>query len=171
MRLVTAPWERPRWVPAVPAVGGLAGLLALGAGLAHDGMFARLGVHWFGTAPHAITPVHSLALLGDALGPLAAVSALVGLTLMVRGRLVHVAMTACVIGALLVDLRAGATGPMTLGLAALAAGLALARLAGMIRIPSGQAFAGATCSVLLVLPPMWSAIERDPRISIRQASR
>jgi len=170
-RLVTAPGERPRWVAAVPVVGGLVAVVAIVAGLAHGGAFARLGVHWFGTAPHEIPPVRSLALLGESLGPIAAIAALVGLTLVVRGRLESVAITACVVGAVLVDLRAGMTGPMTLGLAALGAGLATARLAGMIRIPSGQAFAGATCGLLLVLPPLWSAIERDPHVSIRQASR
>jgi hypothetical protein len=60
---------------------------------------------------------------------------------------------------MLVDLRAGAPGPATLGLAAALSGLAIARLARMIPIPSGQAIAGATIGALVVVPPAWTAVE------------
>jgi hypothetical protein len=74
-----------------------------------------------------------------------------------RGCAASLALAACAAGALLVDLRAGAIGPLTLGLAALAAGLGAARFAGQIRLPAGQALAGALVGLLLLLPPAWTA--------------
>jgi hypothetical protein len=165
-RLVTAPWQRPRWAIAVPIGGGLIVVLAIIAG-ATDGSLAAL---WY-RAPRHSAPGSALSLLGDALGPLVGVAALAGLALVARVRLANLAIGACVVGALLVDLRAGAPGPTTLGLAALCAGLAVGRLAGMIRIGSAQAIVGVTCGALLLLPPVWTAIERGQRVSIASASR
>lgn len=170
-RLVTAPWRRPRWAIAVPIAGGLAVLLAVIAGAADGGVLGSLGELWYGEPAHALAPAPSLGLLGEALGPLVAVAALAGLAMIVRVRLANLAIAACVLGALLVDLRAGAPGPLTLGLAALCSGLAVCRLAAMIRLPAGQAIAGITCGALLLLPPVWGALDRGPRSSAAHASR
>lgn len=163
-RLVTAPRASNHpaqpWVIAVPIAGGLVVVLAIVAGAAHGGALATLGARWYGTPVRSITAASSIELLGGALGPLAAVAALAGLVMLVRAQLANLAIGACVLGALLVDLRAGATGPTTLGLAGLCAGLAVGRLAGMIRIPSGQTLTAAACAVMLLLPPAWTAISR-----------
>jgi hypothetical protein len=87
------------------------------------------------------------------------VAALAGLAALLRARLAELAVAAAVAGALLVDVRAGAPGVATRGLAAALSGLAIARLARMIRIPSGQAIAGATIAALVIIPPAWTAAE------------
>lgn len=110
-------------------------------------------------------------LTGEVVGPLTAVAALGGLAVIVRRRHAELAIAACIVGAILVDLRAGSIGASTIALAALCAGLAVGRLAGLIRFPSGQAIVGAACGVLLVVPPAWTAIERSQRVAIEYASR
>ena len=98
-----------------------------------------------------------------ALGPLTAVAALAGLAGLVRARWAELAVAAAVAGAIGVDLRAAAVGPATLGLAALLAGLAIGRLAAMIRLASGQAITGATIGALALAPPAWTALaQRTP---------
>lgn len=169
-RLVTAPWQRPRWAIAVPIAGGVAVLLAVIAGAAQGGMFATLGAHWFGSTPAAAQASLPSA-LADALGPFTAVAALAGLGIIARVRLAELAVATCIVGALLVDVRAGAIGPSTLGLAALCAGLAIGRFAGLVHLSSGQAIAGATAGMLLLVPPAWSAIEHGPRVSVVAGSR
>jgi hypothetical protein len=149
----------PRWTILPVLAGVLAALLAILAGTAGEGVFAALGARWYGQPAAAIAPARSLALLGDALGPLVAVAALGGLALLVRAiGAASLAVLACVAGALLVDLRAGAPGPMTSGLAALCAGLAVGRFAGTIRIASGQAIVATTCAALLLAPAAWIAV-------------
>jgi len=152
-----------RWALAVPLAGALAVALAIGAGAAAH---SRLGELWYGAAARPISPLALIALAGGALGPLAALAALAGLAALVRprppvarGHLPELAVAACAAGALLADLRAGAIGPLTLGLGALAAGLGAARFAGQIRLPAGQALAGATLGLMLLLPPAWTAVE------------
>jgi hypothetical protein len=162
VRMVTAPWERPRWIVAVPIAGALVTVVAIAAGLARGGMFGALAVSWYGTPAHPISAA-ALAPAGViALGPLVAVAALAGLALVIRalhrGALSELAILACTFGALLADLRAGSVGPMSLGIASLAAGLAVARFAAMIRIPSGQAVVGATCGMLLLVAPAYTAL-------------
>jgi len=174
-RLVIAPWQRPRWVIAVPIAGGVGVLLAVLAGTAHDGTLATLGTHWFGGPPHAVTPAHLAARIGHALGPLAAVAAAVGLAAVARLRLAALAALGCAIGTLLVDLRAGGVGAFTLGLAALCAGLAIGRFAATIRMVQLQAIAGATAGALVLVPPAWIAIEarieQGPRVADAATSR
>ena len=162
IRMVRAPWQRPRWVVAVPIAGALVVLLALVSGLARGGALGSLATAWYGEPARAI-PLATLAHgLGESLGPLVAVTALAGLALVVRalhrGALAELAIVACTGAALLIDLRAGAVGPATLGLAALATGLAVARFAAMIRMPSGQAVLGATCGLLLLVAPAYTAL-------------
>jgi hypothetical protein len=170
-RHATAPWaprQRPRWALAVPVAGVLAIALAVLAGTA----WPALGARWFGDAANPVAPVVLAGLAGATLGPLTAVAALAGLASLARARHAELAVAAAVAGAALVDLRAGALGPASIGLAALLAGLAIGRLAAMIRIPSGQAIAGATIGVLVALPPAWSAFEhRSPGAHTGQASR
>jgi hypothetical protein len=170
-RLMTAPWQRPRWVVAVPILGGLAVVLAVIAGTAHGGSLAALGDRWCGAPAHRIAAGSLATLAGDVVGPLTAVAALAGLAVLARLRHAEIAIAACVAGAILVDLRAGAIGPSLIAIAALCAGLAVGRVAGLIRLASGQAIVGAAVGVLLVVPPAWTAIERGPRVAIEHASR
>ena len=164
-RLITLPWRRPRWVLAVPVAGALALALAVLGGT----VWPALGARWFGGAAH---PVSLAALAAATLGPLTAVAALAGLAALVRPRMAELALAAAIAGAVLVDLRAGAFGPTSIGLAALLSGLAIARLAAMIRVPSGQAVAGATIGVLVVVPPAWMAVAQRPSVAhTGQASR
>lgn len=153
-RLVTARGPRPRWVAAVPLAGALAVALAVLAGTRWPG----LATPWFAAAAHPVAPSELAALIGAALGPLTAVAALAGIGVLVRVRHAELAIAAAVAGTLLVDLRAGAVGSATLGLAALLAGLAIGRFAAQIRIPSGQALAGATVGLLVLVPPAWTTV-------------
>jgi hypothetical protein len=162
VRMVTAPWDRPRWVVAVPIAGALVVLVAILAGLAGGGVLASLATSWYGTPAHPISPASLATVIATALGPLVAVAALAGLALVIRalhrGALAELAILGCTFGALLTDLRAGSVGPMSLGLSALGAGLAVGRLASMIRIPSGQAVVGTTCGALLLVAPAYTAL-------------
>jgi len=153
-RLMTAPWQRPKWAIAVPIAGGLAVMAAIVAGTTET----SLSIHWFGPAHPTTAPALAFA-LGDALGPLTAVAALAGIALVAKLRLAEVAALACTIGALLVDLRAGHVGATTLGLAALFAALAIGRFAAVIHMPRIQAIAGATAAAMLLLPPVWTVVE------------
>jgi len=168
LRLITTPWQRPRWVVVVPVAGVIAILLAVVAGTRWPG----LGLRWFGAAAHPVSPAALAALAGAALGPLTAVAAIAGLAGLARARYAELALAAAIAGAILVDLRAGAFSLATIGLAALLAGLAIGRLAAIIRISSGQAVAGATAGLLVVLPPVWTTVEhRSPAAHTGHASR
>jgi hypothetical protein len=157
VRLVTAPARRPRprWSAVVPIAGAAVVPIAVFAGTARSGLAA----HWFAAQPHPVAGAALAGLVVAALGPVTAVAALVGLAALVRARWAELALAASIAGALLVDLRAGAVGAATIGLAALLAGLAIGRLAAMIRMPSGQAFVAAIVGVLVILPPAWTAID------------
>lgn len=157
VRLVTAPWERPRWVVAVPIFGVLAVLVAVIAG--EGRAFTALGAHWFGPA-HAVGAPALARQTGEALGPLTAVAAVAGLAWIARPRLAELAVIGCAIGGLLVDARAGATGGTTLGMAGLAAALAIGRFASTIRLPPLQAVAAATVAMMVLLPPALTVISR-----------
>lgn len=167
-RLVSAPWQRPRWVLAVPIAGVLAIVLAVLAGAA----WPSFGARWFGAAAHPISVAALAELAGTKLGPITAVAALAGIAAIVRPRYAELAVAGVVAGAILADLRTGAFGPTSIGLAALLAGCAVSRLAAMIRMPAGQAIAGAAAGVLLVVPPAWTAVaHRSPAAHTGQASR
>jgi len=152
------PGVPPRWVIAVPIAGALLVVLAIVAGAARDGALASLASSWFGPRVRDTAPLASLAGLGDALGPLAVVAVVGGVAVLARVHLASLAIVACAAGALLVDLRAGVPGATTLGLAALCAGAGVARLAGTIRLRSGQAIAAATFGAMLLVPPVWTVI-------------
>lgn len=170
-RLITAPWERPRWAIAVPIAGGLLALLAVLACLSRSGSLLALGTSWCGLPPHPLS-FTSLARLGaQTIGPVTAVAALAGIVVLVRTRYAELAAILCGVGALLVAMRTGVVGAAPIAIASLSAGLAVGRFAGTIRLPAGQAVAGATASLLLLVPPAWTAIEHGERVSIAHASR
>lgn len=169
-RLITAPWQRPRWAIAVPIMGGLVAALAVLACLARSGPLAALGDRWCGLVAHPTTLRLLAADTAATLGPMTAVAALAGLAVLARPRHAELATLVAGLGAALVALRTGAIGPSLVAVAALSAGLAVGRFAGAIRIASGQAVVGATTAVLLLLPPAWTAFAAD-RVSIADASR
>src|SRR5206468_273497 len=132
--------RRERPAIAVSLAGVLVAAFAVVVGAARGGILGSVGEAWFGCPPRTGTAIASQ--LGDTLGPLVAVAALGGLVELGRHRLAGIA----------IDLRAGGVGPVTLGLAALCSAFGIARLAGSIRIASGQAIVAATCGVLMLLP-------------------
>jgi hypothetical protein len=149
----------PRWVIAVPIAGAILVVVAIVAGAARGGSFGSLGRSWFGPRLADAPPLEALAHLADALGPIAVVAVIGGLAVLARVHLASLAVFSCAIGSVLVDLRAGAPGAATLGLAALCAGVGVTRLAGTIRIRSGQAITAAMCGAILLVPPVWTAAE------------
>lgn len=171
VRLVTAPWERPRWAIAVPIAGVLLAALALIACLAEGGAFAALGDRWTGHPASGIGLAGLIARGAHTIGPVVAVAALAGLAVLARPRHAEIAVAVCVAGALLVGMRTGGAGPSLIGLAALTAGLAVGRFAGSIRLGAGQVMAGATAAVLLLVPPAWTAIEHGASVQVSRDSR
>ncbi len=170
-RLMTAPWQRPRWAVGVPIAGALALVLALIAGLAYHGSLGALGDAWCGSA-RSPRGVASLAeLLATTIGPLAAVAAIAGLSSLVRARHAELAAGTIVVGSVLVSVRSGAVDPSLLGITSVCAGLAVGRLAGTIRFAAGQAFAGAAIAALVLATPAWTVIEHGSRVSRAHASR
>lgn len=159
-RLVTAPWQRPRWAIAVPIVGALALVLAVIACLATHGSLARLGDAWTASPRAPIAPHVFAEHLALALGPLAAVAAICGLPVLARPRHAEVAVAAIAICSLAVSVRAGAIDPAVVGISSLCAGFAVGRLAGTIRLPTGQAFVGATIALLMLAAPAWTVLSR-----------
>lgn len=161
LRLMTAPWERPRWAIAVPIAGGLAVVLALVAHTARAGWLADLALRWSGPSAHTSPGAFAL-LAGTVLGPITAVAAIAGLPALARPRHAEIAAVSWFVGALLIGARAGAAGPLLIGGAALLAGLAIGRLAALVRLASGQVVLGVTAALLVLLPPAWTAVQ--PRI-------
>jgi len=163
-RLITAPWQRPRWAIGVPIVGALAIVVAVVAGIAHHGSAAALGDTWIGMprAPHGFPAVLELA--ATTLGPITAVAALAGLPFLARMRHAEVAVVTIVIGSVLVSARSGAVDPSLVAMAVLATGLAVGRLAGTIRLAVGQAALGVTLAVLVLMQPAWTVIESGSRV-------
>jgi len=148
VRFVRGPWPRRPWSIAIPAFGAVAIVVALAAALTRAGMFANLWTLWSGRSGHALPPV----LLGDLLGPIAAVAAVAGLGVcMSRGRLAAATVAALALGSIGADFASGALGVATPALAAVAAGVAIARLAALVRWPLAQPFVGAAAGFVIVL--------------------
>lgn len=170
-RLITAPWQRPRWAIGVPIVGALALVLAVLAGASAHGSLGALGDLWIGAlrSPRGLPAVLELAAI--TLGPITAVAALAGLPFLARVRHAELAVGTIVAGALLVSVRSGAVDPALVGIAVLSTGLAVGRLAGMIRLAVGQTALGATLAVLVLMQPVWTVIEGGSRVSGVHASR
>jgi len=156
IRFVVGPWSRPRWSAVVPLAGTLAIGLALLAASAASGLFAELWAVW---APGAARSAHAAPLellvqAGDTLGPIGAVAAVSGLVVCAsRGRYAAAATLSVVGGAVAVALATGALDAAPLVIASVGAGVGLARLAAIIRWPTGQTFVGATAGFLIVVAP------------------
>jgi len=147
MFVVASPAPRPRWVIALPIAGVLVAALAVVAAVAHGGALARLDHAWSGHAPRV-----ALVAVADRLGPLEVVAALAGLALCaLRGRFA----AAATLG-VLVFAAQPAGGPALPIIAGLGAGVALGRLALLVRLPIGQAFVGAAAGFVLVAVPAWT---------------
>jgi hypothetical protein len=141
----------------VPIGGVVVSGLAVLAAWSRGGALARLELAWSGHLAHA--PTHLLAIAGAAgnrLGPLAAVAAIAGLAQCAgRGRVAAAAVIGVAAFAAL-DTIAGATVAPSLAIvAALGAGVAVGRLAALVRLPIGQAVVGATAGFVLVAVPAW----------------
>jgi hypothetical protein len=145
-RVMTAPWQRPRWAFAIPIATALAAII-------------RLGVQW-GEPSRSLDLAAYASLAATALGPLMATVALAGLVALARPRHAEIALAASIVLACVLGARAHAVTAPIVVLAALAAGLAVGRFASQIRLAPGQAFAGATAGALLLLAPAWSVIVR-----------
>lgn len=159
LRYVTGPWAQPRWALLVPAAGILTvAFAAITATLhPHSALLGELWLYWPGRGTGVIDPITNLAALGDLLGPVTAVVVLAGLgACALRGPIPAGATLGAAVGALAIDLAAGATGAATITCAALGAGMGIARFAAMIRWPVGQAFVGATVGMMLVVAPVWT---------------
>ena len=145
--VISSPGPRPRWAIALPIAGGVVAALAIVAACAHGGALARLDHAWSGHVLRLGAPA-----IADRLGPLTAVAALAGLALCaVRGRFA----AAATLGTLAFAVQT-AGGPALPILAGLGAGVALGRLALLVRLPVGQAFVGAAAGFMLVAVPAWT---------------
>jgi hypothetical protein len=153
VRFLLGPWTRPRWAAVIPIIGTLAIGIAVLAGCARSGVFAELWHVW--TARSGTTsPLELLAQAGDTLGPIAAIAAFAGLGLCtLRGRYAAAAVGSVAVAAVAVDLASGTLGAATISIAALGAGVGLARLAATVRWPTGQSFVGATAGFMIVVAP------------------
>jgi hypothetical protein len=152
-RFATGPWPRPRWAIALPLAGVLAVALAVLAAYARTGLLAELWPVWTGRAAHH-EPLADLATrAGDVLGPLAVVAALVGLaTCAAASRFAAAGVLAAALGAVAVALHDRTLAPAA-PIAALTAGVALARLAALVRHPLGQPCVGAAAAVVVLAAP------------------
>lgn len=149
-KLMNSPWSRLRYAPAVPVAGVLGAVLAVVAAL----RWTHLWTVWTGHAPHAIDLWRTAAVHGDALGPIAAVAAVAGLAIAAtRGRYALASIVGVAVASAAVALRSGVLGPAALMCGAIAAGVAIARLAAMVRFPAGQVVVGAAAGLLAVAAP------------------
>ena len=159
VQLVATP-VRPRWTIAVPIAGLAIALVAVLAAFAHRGALAQLELAWAGHTPGHGVALATLGRAGDLLGPLTSVAALAGLALCAaRGRVTAVAVVAVVAFAALATLADGAhvaVDPATPIVAALGAGVALGRIAALVRLPIGKTFVAATAGFVLVAVPAWT---------------
>jgi len=158
-RAVTELSPRPPWAIGLPIAGGIWIIVALVAGAAQSGAGASLAAHWFAMPRAEATPLVVATRGAEALGPIIAVAALAGLVALVRARRAELALGCAIVGAVLVDLRAGQPGALTLGLAAVTSGLAVARFSAQARLPMAQGFIAAMAGMLLLVPPAWSALQ------------
>ena len=157
IHLVTTPWPRPRWVIALPIAGGLAIVLAVVAAVVH----VRWWSAWLGHAPHAVAIRATIDHAGDLLGPLTAVAAIAGLGICAtRGRFAVAAVSGVVLATAGVAFAGAGVAPAIPIVAALGTGVAIGRLAAMIRWPVGQTFLGATAGFVILVVPAYELLVR-----------
>jgi hypothetical protein len=155
--LVVDPASRPRWVLAVPALGLLATALAIIASTTH--VFASLWIDWAGHAHTNARVADVLARAGDILGPLAATAALAGLAVTATRSRFAASGVLGVAALITVDMVSSNTvAPALPIVSALGAGVAIGRLAALVRAPVGQTFVGATAGFVLVAVPVWTLL-------------
>lgn len=158
------PIARTRASILVPVVAILATVLATLAAFASHGSLARLWHAWLGRASSLAIPHHpgwlvTLLHTGDLVGPLTACAALVGLASCLAHSRVAAAAILAIIGVTAVASLTGSfVAPAALLVAALAAGVAVGRLAALVDAPIGQTFVGATIGFVLVVVPAWTLI-------------
>jgi hypothetical protein len=149
-KLMNSPWARLRYAPAVPVAGVLGGALAIVAAL--QGW--HLWTLWAGHASRALDVWRTAAIHGDALGPIAAVAAVAGLAIAAtRGRYAIASILGVFVASAAVALRTNTLGAAALMCGAVAAGVAIARLATLVRWPAGQIVVGALAGLLTVAAP------------------
>lgn len=147
-----APVPRPRGVLALPVLGTLAGVLAI---VLACGAHSSLWHAWLGHPLGHRDPLATLLRAGDLVGPLAACAALAGVVLcLAHGRLAAAAVASIVAVTATISLAGGFVAPAIPLVAALGAGIAIGRLAALVRFPIGQAFVGATAGFVLAVVPV-----------------
>jgi hypothetical protein len=152
-----SPIARPRAAIALPIAGILATVLACACAL----LYARttLWHTWLGHATYPRALVATLTRTGDLVGPMTAFAALVGLVMcLAHGRIAAAAVASVFALTAIASLAGGFVAPAAPLVAALGAGVAIGRLAVLVRWPVGQAFVGATAGFLLVVVPAWTLI-------------
>jgi hypothetical protein len=152
-----SPVVRPRAAVVVPIAGILATVLACACAL----VYARTSLWhtWLGHATYPRALVATLTRTGDLVGPMTAFAAVVGLAMCVaHGRIAAAAVASVFALTAIASLAGGFVAPAAPLVAALGAGVAIGRLAALVRWPVGQAFVGATAGFLLVVVPAWTLI-------------
>ncbi len=154
-----APVARSRAAVLAPAFAIAGSLLAIVAAFAHGPRLTALWHAWLGHVPVRRDLATTLLHTGDLIGPLTAFAALIGLALcFTYGRLAAAAILAIVGSTALASLTGGFVAPAAALVAALAAGVAIGRLAALVRLPVGQPFVGAAAGFILVVVPAWTLI-------------
>jgi hypothetical protein len=147
-----APVPRPRGVLALPLLGGLATIVAI---VLACGGHSALWQAWLGHATAHRDPLATLLRAGDLVGPMAACAGLAGVVLcLAHGRLAAAAVASIVAVTAAMSLAGGFVAPAVPLVAALGAGIAIGRLAALVRLPVGQAFVGATAGFVLAVVPV-----------------
>ena len=148
---VIAPVPRTRGVIALPILGGIATVLAIVLACGHTGVWHA----WLGHATAQRDPLATLLRAGDLVGPLAACAGLAGVALcLAHGRLAAAAVASIVAVTAAMSLAGGFVAPAIPLVAAFGAGIAVGRLAALVRLPIGQAFVSATAGFVLAVVPV-----------------
>ena len=152
-----APVLRPRAAVLLPIAGVLAAALvcACAIGYAHSSLWQS----WLGHSTYPRALVATITRTGDLIGPMMAFAALTGLALcLAHGRIAAAAVGSVIGLTAITSLACGFVAPAAPLVAALGAGVAIGRLAALVRWPLGQAFVGATAGFLLVVVPAWTLL-------------
>ena len=155
-----APLVRARAAILAPTLGVLATVLAIIAAFSHGHSLVHLWHTWLGhDVPSHAGWLLTLLRTGDLVGPLTAFAGRVRLALcLAHGRLAAAAILATVGSTAIASLTGGFVAPAVPLVAALAAGVAIGRLAALVNAPIGQRFVVATVGFVLVVVPAWTLI-------------